>query len=108
MYIMPDTKGERTCIVVSSALQMGWCQSPVYFCDTTETAKEVMESLQEEDAPVVGLFEMEQHMTPTEPVQYIDSPLELLQKYVDDFVFACQPSSPDQLKNLPDQLKNPS
>ena len=40
-YVIPDKEGERTRIVVSSALQMGWCQLPAFFCTATEAAKEV-------------------------------------------------------------------
>ena len=41
-YVIPDKEGEWTRIVVPSALQMGWCQSPALFCTATEAAKEVM------------------------------------------------------------------
>ena len=41
-YVIPDKEGERTIIVVPSALHMGWCQSPAFLCTGTEAAKEVM------------------------------------------------------------------
>ena len=32
-------------IVVHTSLQMGWCESPPYFCAATETARDVIENL---------------------------------------------------------------
>jgi hypothetical protein len=37
-YVMPDPPGAQTRIVVPAALQMGWAESPAYFCTATETA----------------------------------------------------------------------
>lgn len=36
-YIMPDTPDARVRILVPSALQMGWAESPSYFFAATET-----------------------------------------------------------------------
>jgi hypothetical protein len=36
-YVTPDPPGSRVRIVVPSALQMGWKESPWYFCAATET-----------------------------------------------------------------------
>ena len=37
-YVLPQQEGQPLCIVVSSALQMGWKGSPGYFCSASETA----------------------------------------------------------------------
>ena len=39
---MPDPPGARTRIVVPSALQMGWAESPAYFCAATETGRDFL------------------------------------------------------------------
>ena len=37
-YVLPQKKGEPTRLVVPSALQMGWKESPGFFCSASETA----------------------------------------------------------------------
>ena len=44
-YVMPDPPGARTRIVVPSALQMGWAESPAYFCAATETGRDLIDML---------------------------------------------------------------
>ena len=49
-YAMPqteenDTNLDNINIVVPNSLQMGWCESPPFFCAVTETARDVMEQL---------------------------------------------------------------
>jgi hypothetical protein len=40
-YVLPQPKGEPTRIVIPSALQMGWRESPPYFCAATETGRDL-------------------------------------------------------------------
>jgi hypothetical protein len=40
-YVMPARPGEELMVVVPSALQMGWNESPAFFCATTETVRDV-------------------------------------------------------------------
>jgi len=40
-YVLPQTEGTPTTIVVPTSLQMGWVESPTYFCAATETARDV-------------------------------------------------------------------
>ena len=81
-YVMPDKEGERTRIVVPSALQMGWCQSPAFFCTATEAAKEVMTRVRETKQKF-GPSQMEHFMETADPVKYTPCPTELLQVFVD-------------------------
>ena len=98
-YVIPDKEGERTRIVVPSALQMGWCQSPALFCTATEEAKEVMTRAREMKQKF-GLSKMEHFMEPSEPVKYTPCLTELLQVFVDDFILATQPESLEELKEF--------
>ena len=98
-YVMPDKEGERTRIVVPSALQMGWCQSPAFFFTAMEAAKEVM-TRAKETKQKFGPSQMEHFMEPAEPVEYNPCPTELLQIFVDDFILAAQPDPPEELKEL--------
>lgn len=44
-YVMPDPPGSPRRIVVPSALQMGWAESPPYFCAATQAGRDVAEHL---------------------------------------------------------------
>jgi hypothetical protein len=48
-YVMPDPAGARVWIVVPSALQMGWAESPAYFCTATETGRDIIDLLLREE-----------------------------------------------------------
>jgi hypothetical protein len=41
-YMMPDPPGSPTRLVVPSVLQMGWAESPAYFCAATKTGRDII------------------------------------------------------------------
>lgn len=40
-YVWPQQEGEPPMLVVPTLLQMGWIESPPYFCAASETARDV-------------------------------------------------------------------
>ena len=44
-YVLPDVAGARIRTVIPSALQMGWTESPPFFCAATETARDIAEDM---------------------------------------------------------------
>ena len=40
-YVLPQIQGEPIGLVVPNSLQMGWVESPAYFCVASETARDV-------------------------------------------------------------------
>ncbi len=92
-YVLPQREGEFCRIVVPSAVQMGWVESPSLFCAVTESAcdlaqhfvdaalplppHQVKSSMAIEDVPMRGRAEM---------------PSKLLQVYVDNFCYAATQS----------------
>ena len=44
-YVLPAVAGEPTKLVIPHALQMGWTESPGYFCAATETGRDIMQAL---------------------------------------------------------------
>ena len=40
-YVMPTMPGTPIQLVIPGALQMGWTESPAFFCATTETVRDV-------------------------------------------------------------------
>jgi hypothetical protein len=62
-YVMPDPPGSPLRLVIPHALQMGWTESPGYFCAATETGRDLMQALidSEVDLPAHSL---EEYMLP--------------------------------------------
>ena len=50
-YVMLDPPGAPSRMVVPSALQMGWEESPAYFCTATETDRNLIDMLLREGVP---------------------------------------------------------
>jgi len=44
-YVLPGNDGEPIQLVVPTSLQMGWCESPVFFCTASETARDLAQEL---------------------------------------------------------------
>jgi len=40
-YVLPQEDGKPVTLVVPTSLQMGWVESPPYFCAATETARDI-------------------------------------------------------------------
>ena len=40
-YVLPQEEGETLTLVVPTSLQMGWVESPPYFCAATETSRDI-------------------------------------------------------------------
>jgi hypothetical protein len=86
---LPDEPGARLRIVVPSALQMGWAESPAYFCVATETGRDIINLL------LRGKVNLPEH-----PLETFMAPKDRLSTsppgekhmsigvYVDDFVLA--------------------
>jgi hypothetical protein len=74
-YVLPQHLGQPIRIVVPSALQMGWAESPSYFCEATECAQDLTQHLidNKTDLPYHPVEElMTIHMIP--PRARADSP----------------------------------
>ena len=130
-YVLPKLDPtEATQLVVPNCLQMGWAESPGYFCTGSETARDVSEHL---CGMPLGTFPahdledltMEDYATemeklPATPPSYEDPrgpcwlpphPLfpqkdfcHLVEVYVDDFIQAAQTTDADRLRHLSSSL----
>ena len=89
----PPTNIEDTLLVVPNCLQMGWCESPPFFCAASETARDVIETLLQEIALPPHPFE--RHMMGNEDAHHPRHRLtaaityaNLVEVFVDDFIAA--------------------
>ena len=93
-YIIPNENPsaslDDTKIVVPNALQMGWCESPPFFCAASETARDVISSLLRSDKLPPHAFENLMLPKNFDSLQEADlhSIFTLIEVFVDDFI-AC-------------------
>ena len=85
----PATSRDDTRIVVPNSLQMGWTESPPFFCAASETARDIIQQLLNVELPPHPL---EHFMLPTAsdklPKEAIDlaHTMDLIEVFVDDFI----------------------
>ena len=90
-YVLPGASTDPVRLVIPHALQMGWTESPGYCCATTETGRDVIQSIvvAKDELPPHA---MESFMTPALPARRQSVPLEdeghMTAVYVDDYILA--------------------
>ena len=100
-YVMPTPPGTELMLVIPGALQMGWNESPAYFCTTTETARDIAQKW------ICSGQKLPEHIhedftTPTKPArrQTSEGPdYQMSAVYVDDFLLAAVEDSKGKLLN---------
>jgi hypothetical protein len=103
-YVLPQPPGELVRLVVPTLLQMGWVESPPYFCAATETAQDIATEYNETELGTRPCHKFETHamgapkaMALPEESTYKDSLKYMLEVYVDDFVNLVIPASQEHL-----------
>ena len=83
----PNASLDDTRIVIPNSLQMGWCESPPFFCMASETARDVIQKLLKVELPPHP-FEarMLPHNFDSLPLQDLHGTIELIEVFVDDFI----------------------
>ena len=79
---------DETEIVVPNCLQMGWCESPPFFCASSETARDIIDKLQKDSTPLAP-HKFEHFMLPPKsplPPCTTDDITTLIEVFVDDFI----------------------
>jgi hypothetical protein len=97
-YVLPGTTSQPTRLVIPHALQMGWTESPGYFCAATETGRDIMQALVDE-AVQLPPHPFDSFMVPAAPARRQTSslsprPWQMSAVYVDDYILAAV-ESPD-------------
>ena len=91
-YVLPGTVGEPTRLLIPHALQMGWTESPGYFCAATETGRDIMQALIDGGTQIPPHV-LDAFMEPSAPVRRQSSPegtrpWQMSAVYVDDYILA--------------------
>ena len=91
-YVMPsdsdDTPLDDILIVVPNCLQMGWCESPPFFCAASETARDIIMALLSEASLPPHEFEDMMMQDAATRLQAASHIVNLLEVFVDDFIAA--------------------
>ena len=107
-YVLPEQGHASTKLVVPRSLQMGWIESPPYFCVASETARDVAEAYVETplgQGPTNPLVQYSQTSSEynslpantdkdNDPFQY------LIEVYIDDFMGLAIPTSKRTLDHV--------
>ncbi len=93
-FILPQPAGEPIHLVIPAAVQLGWVESPRFFCVVTELAQDLTQHFVDNDVPL-----------PKDPVEDLmkimdvplrgctDTPTKLLQVCSDEFCHATTQST---------------
>ena len=102
-YVLPQKEGEPVMLVVPTSLQMGWIESPGYFCAASETARDVAEQYVETpmgSLPTHKFLDLTQGSADYEALPKVSSNSSLnylVEVFVDDFINLAIPTSQQQL-----------
>ena len=103
-YTMPTTEPQsdidNIMLVVPNCLQMGWCESPPFFCAATETARDVIDSLLAEAS--LPAHDMEHKLLNEVHFRFHAATnfCNLLEVFVDDFVAVTNNASETHLTHF--------
>ena len=91
-YVLPQVAGQPLQLVIPHALQMGWTESPGYFCAATETGRDILQALIDAGT-VIPPHVFDHFMTPNTPARRQTSPdaarpWQMSAVYVDDYILA--------------------
>jgi hypothetical protein len=106
-YVLPQEPNKPTKLLIPTSLQMGWVESPPYFCAATETARDIASDYCNTPIGSLPLHKFNKHLTgdkdynalPTkaagnDPCQYG------LEVYVNNFMSIAIPTSQEQLTHM--------
>ena len=105
-FVLPQPEGEPAKLVIPTSLQMGWVESPGYFCAASETGRDVAQSYAEEDLGSLcdhKFIEMTQgsEAYAALPERVRENDLRyFLEVFVDDFIGIAVPTSREQLDHV--------
>ncbi len=100
--LTPTSNLDDVELVVPNSLQMGWCESPPYFCSGTETARDIIERMfRHEDLPPhyfekIMMRDLAEDKLPSTPSEVITE----LEVFVDDFIAATNCSDKAHLQQI--------
>ena len=106
-YVLPQPEGMPPKIVVPTSLQMGWLESPGYFCAASETGRDTADRYAETPIGSLPSHKFESHTTVAPEFQSLpkyapdaDELRYMIEVYVDDYIGIAIPTSQHQLEHV--------
>ena len=106
-YMLPQPEGEPVKLVITTLLQMGWVESPPYFCAATEMARDISTDYINMEVGSLPTHKVEKYAAGNDDYATLpDSTatktgfLYMVEVYVDDFMSLVIPGSQEQLRNV--------
>ncbi len=106
-YLLPQDEGKPTTLVVQTSLQMGWVESPPYFCAATETARDVASGFCNTPFGSLPHHKFTEHVAGDKAFDELPAAstsatafLYALEVHVDDFMNIVIPNSWEQMEHV--------
>jgi hypothetical protein len=106
-YVLPQPPGEPVKIVMPTSLQMGWVESPPYFCAATETSWDVATEYCETAIGTLPTHKFDNYVSGNEATTELpDTPTTnkhmryLIEVYVDDFMAIVIPTTKEDVTHV--------
>ena len=105
-YVLPQKEGEPIKLVVLASLQMGWVESPPYFCAASETSRDVAAQYAEASMGTLKENKFLQYAMGNEAVECLPDKSSnegfryFIDVYVDDFLPMAIATSKEQLEHV--------
>ncbi len=106
-YVLPQPEGEPIKLVIPTSLQMGWVESPPYFCAATETARDICTEYIEQQVGALQPHKFAKYVGGDPEFDALPAScpttkgfLYTVEVYVDDFMSLVIPISREQLHHV--------
>ncbi len=108
-YVLPQEDGKPVTLVVPASLQMGWVESPPYFCAATKTARDIASTYCDTKVGSLARHKFVQHVTGDADFKALpitsmgtasNNLYYALEVYMDNFMSIVIPTSQDQLQHI--------
>jgi hypothetical protein len=108
-HVLPQEDGKPTTLVVPTSLQMGWVESPPYFCAATKTARDISSNYCNTPIGSLPCHKFVKHVTGDKDFDALPTTLTAkapttfrygLKVYVKDFMSILIPTSQEQLEHV--------
>jgi len=106
-YVLPQEEGQPVKLVIPTSLQMGWIESPGYFCAASETARDTASDYAEMEIGTLQDHKFLHHTQTSQDFKNLPvtqahaSPFRyLLDVYMDDFIALAIPRDQHDLNHL--------
>ena len=106
-YVLPQRDGEPVKLVVPTSLQMGWIESPAYFCTASETSRDIAHSYCQAALSSIPPHKFKHYMQGSDEFNALpistpddDKFSYMIEVFVDDFMSLAIATSQRQLEHV--------